>query len=318
MLLRELRPLSIHVDVELFGDGLQHSREVLGMGRTPRRDRALIEREIRIGDDQIRIDFETRPQTETSFTGAIGAVERKIARCELLETRAAFRASHVLRKGDDFACTSVCAHQLDGSDTVGQLERSLQTVRQSALNRCLAHQAVHHDVDVVLLVAGQLRVALEKLGNVHGFAIDLRASESLRDQVGEHRLVLTFATPHDGSQDLESSSLRKFLDLVDDLLRSLPGQWRVVFPTVLNADPRPQQPEIVVDLGDRADRRTWILGGRLLIDRDRGRQSFDDVHVGLVHLSEELSRIGTQGLDITPLTLGIDGVEGETALPRTR
>jgi hypothetical protein len=35
------------------------------------------------------------------------------------------------------------------------------------------------------------------------------------------------------------------------------------------------------------------------------------IHVGLVHQREELARIGREGLDITPLAFGVEGVEGE-------
>ena len=42
------------------------------------------------------------------------------------------------------------------------------------------------------------------------------------------------------------------------------------------------------------------------------------IDVGLLHHLEELARIGAQGLDVTPLPLGIDGVEGEARLARAR
>ena len=44
------------------------------------------------------------------------------------------------------------------------------------------------------------------------------------------------------------------------------------------------------------------------------------VHVGLVHLPEELPRVGGEALDVAPLALGVDGVEsqGRLAAPRGR
>ena len=79
-----------------------------------------------------------------------------------------------------------------------------------------------------------------------------------------------------------------------------------------------QQTQVVVDLGDRADRRSRVAAGRLLIDRDGWRQAFDHVDIGLVHLPEELAGVGAEALDIASLTLGVDGVEGQTALARAR
>ena len=75
-----------------------------------------------------------------------------------------------------------------------------------------------------------------------------------------------------------------------------------------------EQPEVVVDLGDRADGRARVLRGRLLVDRDRRRETLDEVDVGLVHLAEELPGVGRQRLDVAPLALGEDGVEREARL----
>jgi hypothetical protein len=79
-----------------------------------------------------------------------------------------------------------------------------------------------------------------------------------------------------------------------------------------------EKPQVVVDLRDRADCGARVLGSRLLVDRYRRRQTFDEVDVGLVHLTEELAGIGRQRLDVTPLPLGVDRVEGERRLARSR
>ena len=77
-----------------------------------------------------------------------------------------------------------------------------------------------------------------------------------------------------------------------------------------------EQPQVVVDLGDRADGRARVARGRLLVDRDRRAQALDEVDVGLVHLAEELPGVRRQRLDVPPLALGEDRVEGEAGLAR--
>ena len=77
-----------------------------------------------------------------------------------------------------------------------------------------------------------------------------------------------------------------------------------------------EQAEVVVDLGDGADRRARVAVGRLLVDRDRRREALDEVDVGLVHLAEELPRVGRQRLDVAPLALGEDRVERQRRLAR--
>ena len=78
-----------------------------------------------------------------------------------------------------------------------------------------------------------------------------------------------------------------------------------------DADARPQQAHVVVDLGDRGDGRARVARGRLLLDRDGGREAVDMLDIGLLHHLEELARIGAKALDVAALALGIDGVEGE-------
>jgi hypothetical protein len=70
---------------------------------------------------------------------------------------------------------------------------------------------------------------------------------------------------------------------------------------VRHADVGEEQPEVVVDLGDRADRRPRVGPGRLLLDRDGRRQAVDEIDVRLLHLLEELAGVGRQRLDVAPL-----------------
>ena len=81
------------------------------------------------------------------------------------------------------------------------------------------------------------------------------------------------------------------------------------------ADARPEQPQVVVNLGRRADRRSRIANAVLLADRDRRRDALDAVDVRLLHPLEKLAGVGGERLDIPPLPFGVDGVEGERGLP---
>src|SRR5205814_68889 len=85
-----------------------------------------------------------------------------------------------------------------------------------------------------------------------------------------------------------------------------------------HADAGVEQSQVVVDLGDGADRRARVPRRRLLVDGDRRRQPFDEVDIGLIHLAQELAGIGGQRLHVPALAFGIDRVEGEGGLPRPR
>ena len=139
-----------------------------------------------------------------------------------------------------------------------------------------------------------------------------------RGEVGEQRLVGALAAPHDRREHLEAGALGQLQDAVDDLLRRLARDARAVVRAVRHADAGVEQAEVVVDLGDRADRRARVARGRLLVDRDGRRQALDEVDVGLVHLAEELAGVGRQRLDVAALALGVDRVERERRLARAR
>jgi hypothetical protein len=60
-----------------------------------------------------------------------------------------------------------------------------------------------------------------------------------------------------------------------------------------------------------------IARGRLLLDRDGGREAVDMLDVRLLHHLEELARVGREGFHVPPLALRIDGIEGERGFART-
>src|SRR6202035_1938393 len=84
------------------------------------------------------------------------------------------------------------------------------------------------------------------------------------------------------------------------------------------AGTRIQQAQVIVNFGDRAHRGARVVGGRFLLDRDRGRQALDGVDVRLLHHREKLPGVSGQRFDVAPLTLGIDGIESERGLAGTR
>ena len=54
-----------------------------------------------------------------------------------------------------------------------------------------------------------------------------------------------------------------------------------------------------------------------MVDGYSRRKTIDQVDFWFVHDSQKLPGIRGEGLDITPLTLGIDGIKGETGFAGT-
>ena len=88
--------------------------------------------------------------------------------------------------------------------------------------------------------------------------------------------------------------------------------WTMRYP-----DRREQQPQIIVDFRDGADRRPRASPGRLLFNRDRGTQAIDRIHFGSLHLIEKLPGVRRQCLNVPALAFRIDRVERQRALAGT-
>ena len=144
--------------------------------------------------------------------------------------------------------------QLDFGHAVGQAQRRFERIGESPLEPLAQHQSVDDDLDLVLLVARQALVTLEELVDDDRLTVDPGSHVALSAEIGEQGVVLALASAHDRSQHLEPGPFLEFEDPVDDLLRGLALQPRAVIGAVLDADPGVQQAQVVIDLGDRADR----------------------------------------------------------------
>src|SRR6476661_8123194 len=170
------------------------------------------------------------------------------------------------------------------------------------------------DRDVVLVAL----VEHDRLVEHAHAVIDLDPREAVCAELVEQLAVLALAPAHDRREHHEARALGQLHDLVDDLLRRLADDRPAADRAVRLAHARPQQAQVVVDLGDGTDGRARVARGRRLVDRDRRRKALDRVDIGLVHLPEELARVGRQRLDVAALALGVDRVERQARLARSR
>ncbi len=147
-------------------------------------------------------------------------------------------------------------------------------------------------------------------------AVDFHALEAALGEVGQLLAVLALPVADDRREEVEPRPLRQREDAVDHLAHGLALDRQARRRRIGDADPREQEPEVVVNLGDGADRRARIARGRLLLDCDRRGEAVDLVDVRLLHHLQELAGIGREALDVAPLAFGVDRVEGERRLPR--
>ena len=104
---RELAPGHIQRDLVPLRDRLDHRVvEVLAPER-PRNQCALLDRERRVRDEQVRVDLELRAETGAPRTRPVRRVEGEDARLELGERDAVVGAGEVLREGERLAVEHV-------------------------------------------------------------------------------------------------------------------------------------------------------------------------------------------------------------------
>ena len=197
--------------------------------------------------------------------------------------------------------------ELDHRDPVRELQRRLERLGEPRRDVRADHDAVHHHVDVVL----QLLVERRRLVDRVELPVDLEALKTLLLELGDLLAVLALAAAHHGREEVEPRLLRQRQHPVDHLAHRLALDRQAGGGRVGDADPRPEQAHVVVDLRHRADGGARVLGGRLLLDGDRRREPVDLVDVRLAHHLQELARVGRERLDVAPLPLGVDRVEGE-------
>jgi hypothetical protein len=148
--------------------------------------------------------------------------------------------------------------------------------------------------------------------------VDLHALEALLAQLEEFLAVFALPVAHDGGQQVGARPLLHRHDAVDHVLDLLRLDGQASGGGIGRAGAGEEKAEVVVDLRHRADGGAGVFRRGLLFDGDGGAEAGDVVHVRLFHHVEELARIGREAFDIAPLAFGIDRVEGEGRLARTR
>ncbi len=169
--------------------------------------------------------------------------------------------------------------------------------------------AVDHGFDGVVFALFEAHA----VGEFGHFAVDAGA-EALLVEGFELFTELALAAADDGGVDRDAFAGGEGSDALNNLLGGLAGDGASAVRAVGLAYAGVEEAKIVVDLSDGADGGAGAAGGGLLFNRDCGGQAIDGIDVGAFHLIEELAGVGGQGFDVTALSFGVDGVEGERGL----
>jgi hypothetical protein len=304
---RQLLPGGGQVDLEVGGHRLQHLLEEAGVAPFPGLDHPVAQRQIPVGDDEVGVEEHARPDAVAGRAGPGRVVEREQTRGDLREGGAAGGAGELLGEQDVVALEGGDLHQ-----PVAQLGRQLDGVSQPLADAVLVHQAVDEHLDCVR----RLGVQLGRRRQLRQLAVDGGAHVAVLAQAGQLGLEVPLLVADDRRQHRKARPLGEGQHLVHHLLDGVRGDGLAAAPALHVAHPRPEQAHVIVDLRDGADAGARVARSGLLLDGDGGGQPVDGIDVGLAHLLEELAGVGGQGLDVTALPFGVDGVEGQRGLAR--
>ncbi len=274
----------------------------------PGLDGALPQRFVPVRHDEVRIDLQPRPEPVAGRAGAVGRIEGKEAGRELLEAEAARGA------GVELAEHRLGPFGADDDDALPDLERRFDRLRQAALAVRVPAHPVHDHLDRV----GPLLIQGDRLVQIPDHAVHPRADEALALDVAEHLGVLPLPAADDGREDGQVRPGPALQHAAHDLLRRLPADRHPTAGAVGGPGPGEEHAEIVVDLRLGRHRGARVGSRGTLLDGDGGREPLDGFHLRLLQPLEELPGIRGEALDVAPLALGVEGVEGQRGLARPR
>ena len=243
----------------------------------------------------------------TFLAGSVGAVEGEGAGLQLGNAGAAFGAGQLLGIEALLAVDDGDQHQ-----AVGELGGGVDGRLQALLDPGLDHQAVHDHFDGMVLAFVERDLFVQRTQH----AVDARADKALAGEFLEILLVFAFAAADHRRQDHEAIFGLQGEHVLQDLLGGLARDFAAADRAMRHTDRGIEQAQVVVDFGDGADGGPGAAAGGLLLDGNGGAQAVDGIDVGALHLIEELAGIGGEGLHVSALALGVDGIEGQRGFTR--
>ena len=282
-------PAGVFIEPVMFGNRFNGLQEIRGFTLAPGGNRAVGDFQGDIGHDKAVVKEQLHPQPVADRTGPERRVERKQARFNLGDGKAADRTGEFFAENNPLGLALVRGG-FQHANAVGQIQRRAKTVGKPLFQPFLDHNPVHHHVNVMAQFLVQNRHILDLVKR----AVDLDALKALFAQVDEILAVFALAVTYRRGQQIAARALGQGHHPVNHVLHLLRHDRQAGRGAERGAGAGEQQAQVIVNLGHGANGGTGIFRRGFLLDGNRRRQAGNMVHIRLFHHVEELPGIGRQ------------------------
>lgn len=189
-------------------------------------------------------------------------------------------------------------------------EGELDGIREAGVDAIADDEAVDDDFDPV----GGVGIDCET-GDFLDFTIQADADESLALEIAEEAIGLGGFGFGNRGEDNEPGAFRLGGEFGNDFRGTHAGHDRAGIWIVGDSDGGPDDAEVIVNIGGGSYGGSRRQTADALLDGDRGIESLDGIDIGSFELGEELAGVNGEGFDVTALTFGVEGIEGEGGFP---
>ena len=190
---------------------------------------------------------------------------------------------------------------------LGKLSCLLNTLNNAAQRIRTDDNTVYNHLNIVLERFTQRDFFIKLTHN----AVNTNARKSFFAQVLKKLNVFALAAQNNRSQNIGSASLTSLKDFIGNLICCLALNNASTLRAVRSTHASVQKTQIIIDFCNSTYGRARISGSCLLVNRYSRRKTVNRVKVWLIHLSQELTGIAGQGLNVATLSLCVNGVKGK-------
>src|SRR5439155_16653338 len=171
------------------------------------------------------------------------------------------------------------------------------------------HEPVHDNLNSVFLSRVELHANIGR--PCAETPLNPRADETFAREPFDYTAKFSPLGVYHGREQHHAVFRRQRQNPVNNVAGGLVSDRLAAGRTMRLPDVREQQAQVVINLRSGRDGRPGIRAGTALLDGNGRRQSFDEVHLRLLRLVEELARVSGERLDVFALAFRKDGVERE-------